>query len=131
MNMRNETCVETQTSKVPTRVAFLFISILCLDDHDTSNGRIIIDDTIPLQALSRQSRREPNTAHSITPLNNYQSIPTRITQRKSSRKYKPRKGRISSQSRRESNTAHSINSEEGFRSEPIWKNRLKWFSYYY
>ena len=27
--MRNETCVETQTSKVPTRVAFLFISILC------------------------------------------------------------------------------------------------------
>ena len=29
MNMRNETCVETQTSKVPTRVAFLFISILC------------------------------------------------------------------------------------------------------
>ena len=30
MNMRNETCVETQTSKVPTRVAFLFISILWL-----------------------------------------------------------------------------------------------------
>ena len=29
MNMRNETCVETQTSKVPTRVALLFISILC------------------------------------------------------------------------------------------------------
>ena len=28
--MRNETCVETQTSKVPTRVAFLFISILCI-----------------------------------------------------------------------------------------------------
>ena len=31
--MRNETCVETQTSKVPTRVAFLLISILCLN-HD-------------------------------------------------------------------------------------------------
>ena len=31
MNMRNETCVETQTSKVPTRVAFLFISILWLN----------------------------------------------------------------------------------------------------
>ena len=26
--IRNETCVETQTSKVPTRVALLFISIL-------------------------------------------------------------------------------------------------------
>ena len=90
-----------------------------LDDHNTSNGRIIIDDTTPLQVLSRQSRRESNTAHSITPPNNYESIPTRITQRKPSRKHKPRKGRISSQSRRESNTAHSINSEEGFRSEPI------------
>ena len=32
MNMRNETCVETQTSEVPTRVAFLFISILCLHE---------------------------------------------------------------------------------------------------
>ena len=31
MNMRNETCVETQTSKVPTRVAFLLISILWLN----------------------------------------------------------------------------------------------------
>ena len=50
-----------------------------LDDHNTSNGRIIIDDTTPLQVLSRQSRRESNTAHSITPLNNYESIPTRIT----------------------------------------------------
>ena len=28
MNVRNETCVETQTSKVPTQVAFLLISIL-------------------------------------------------------------------------------------------------------
>ena len=28
--MRNATCVETQTSKVPTRVAILFISILWL-----------------------------------------------------------------------------------------------------
>ena len=32
-DMRNETCVETQTSKVPTRVAFLFISILWFDDR--------------------------------------------------------------------------------------------------
>ena len=31
--MLNETCVETQTSEVLTRVAFLFISILCLKSN--------------------------------------------------------------------------------------------------
>ena len=28
VNMRNATCVRTHTSEIPTRVAFLFISIL-------------------------------------------------------------------------------------------------------
>ena len=40
--MRNETCVETQTSKVPTRVAFLFISILCLDGNVVHAQRVTI-----------------------------------------------------------------------------------------
>ena len=29
MKMRNETCVETQTSKIPSRVAFLFLFCAC------------------------------------------------------------------------------------------------------
>ena len=37
MNMRNATCVGTQTSKVPTQVAFLFISTLWLKEKDTGH----------------------------------------------------------------------------------------------
>ena len=57
MNMRNATCVGTQTSKVPTRVALLFILYTVIGTNKNSIFLLFIEFTGLVPSITQQISR--------------------------------------------------------------------------